>query len=115
MASKGRTYVDPVISGKASRHDLGAKTAYGIQTRTCKIGTTQVSDEECETNANGGKEGGFGFLNRKHEDSYDEKSGQEHFNEKSLGDRGIVRKAGVDGHRAGKHGGHEGRGNHPAG
>ena len=103
-----------MIPGKTSRHDLGPKTAYGVQTRTREIGATQVSDEERETNANGGEKGGLGFLNRKHEDSYDEESGQKHFNEKSLGNRGIVREAGVDGHRAGKHGGYEGGGNHSA-
>ena len=101
-----------MVPGKAPRHDLRAKTTYRIQTRAREISTAQVGDEESKTNANRGKECGFRFLDSKHQYCYDEERGQEHFDKESLGDGGAMREFGVNSHRARKHCGDEGGGDH---
>lgn len=55
--------------------------------------TSQLSDEQRETDADRSEEGGSVLLGCEHEDAEDEFKGQEHLNEQALHDRCVATQA----------------------
>jgi hypothetical protein len=56
--------------------------------------TDQFCDEECETNADGGKICGLVLDHSQHNDYQDQLGSEEHLNEKTLYDRGTTAQSG---------------------
>ena len=75
-----------MVAREVSVHDAGPEGAHGVQAAASVEDAHQLGDEEGEADADGGEEGGFGFLGREHEDGDDEEGGQEHFEEEALSD-----------------------------
>ena len=99
---RGPEPVDPVIAGEIAVHDAGAERADGVQAAAGVVDAQELGDEQAETDADGGEEGGFGFLGREHEDRDDQEGGEEHLDEQALrgGRSGCEHR--VDDHRAGQ-------------
>lgn len=74
-----------MIMRKVPVDDTWAEGACWIESPTGEVDACQFGDEERETDADGGKVGGFMLLSSEHADCEDEFGGQEHLEEEPLG------------------------------
>jgi hypothetical protein len=77
--------IDVVISGKQPCNYTRTKATCRVQASTCEEDAYKFCNEESETDADGGEEGGFVFFGCEHEDGEDEEGGEEHLEEDTLG------------------------------
>lgn len=88
--------VNPVLAGETCSNDTRSQTSGRIQTSTCVIDTTHLSDEEGEADAHGGDEGGAVLLGSKHEYGEDELEGQNSLDEHALREGHPIAQGGAD-------------------
>ena len=74
------------VSRECAQNDTGSERASRIETAAGKVDSGELSNEEGQTDADGGEEGSLVFLGSQHEDGEDEHGSQEHFDEQASDD-----------------------------
>lgn len=95
--------VNPVLAGEIRGNDTRSQTPGRIQTSTRVVYTAHLSDEEGETDADRGDEGGAVLLGSKHENGEDQLEGQNGLDKHTLHERHAIAQGGADAEIGGEH------------